>query len=392
MVTGQFSESFPPIMDGVSLTVRNYVAELSRTLGPTYAVFPSIPRCREPRHGGAYQYFSLPLAFRPPYRLGLPRLDLSLRVELQRVRFDLVHAHSPFSAGRLALRLARHRGIPIVATFHSKYRDNFERVVPIGPVVDWGVHRVVEFYEAVDEVWVPTQAALETLREYGYRGSAEVVRNGVDLEPSTHKESLRAQGERLLSIHPGDFLFLYVGQLAWEKNLALLVRSLGAARGKGKPFRVAFIGEGYAAGALKALVARMGLSGCATFTGVVRDRAALASCYARADCFLFPSRYDTNGLVVIEAAAFGVPALLTRDSDAAEGVEDGINGFLAAASAQAYAAKLRWLLAHPDAVAGAGAGARLSLYRSWRTAAGEVRDRYIRLLRRRQLCGEPIPA
>ncbi len=392
MVTGQFSESFPPIMDGVSLTVSNYVAELNRTLGPAYAVFPSIPGRRGSRPRGAYQYLSLPLAFRPPYRLGLPRLDPSLQAELQKVRFDLVHAHSPFSAGRLALRLARHRSIPIVATFHSKYRDNFERAVPIAPVVDWGVRRIVDFYRAVDEVWVPSEAALGTLREYGYRGPAEVVRNGVDLEAPARQEGLRARGEQLLGLRPGDFLFLYVGQLAWEKNLALLVRSLGAARGEGGRFRAAFVGEGYAAGALKALASKLGLSGCAAFTGVVRDRAALASCYARADCFLFPSRYDTNGLVVIEAAAFAVPSLLTRGSDASAGVEDGVNGFLAAACVRDYAAKLLWLLAHPEAAARAGAGARLSLYRSWRTAADEVRDRYIRLLRRRQLCGEPIPA
>jgi 1,2-diacylglycerol 3-alpha-glucosyltransferase len=392
MVTGQFSESFPPIMDGVALTVRNYVAGLNKTLGPTYAVVPAIPHSRKQEHGEVYQYFSLPLAFRPPYRIGLPWFDLSLKAELHRVKFDLVHAHSPFSSGRLALRLARHRGIPIVATFHSKYRENFKQAVPIASVVNWAVRRIVDFYQAVDEVWAPTEASLETLREYGYRGRAEVVRNGVDLEPPAHRESLRTQGERLLRVHPGDFLFLYVGQLAWEKNLAHLVRSLGVAKGMGGRFRVAFIGNGYAAGPMKTMVARLDMSGCTIFTGVVRDRAALASCYARADCFLFPSQYDTNGLVVIEAAAFGVPSLLTQGADAAEGVEDGVNGFLAANSVRAYSAKLRWLLAHPAAVARAGAGARLSHYRSWRTTVAEVRDRYLRLLRRRQPCGEPIPA
>jgi len=382
MVTAQFSESFPPIMDGVSLTVKNYVVELNRTLGPTYAVIPAIPRFREQQNGGSYYFFSLPLRSRPPYRVGLPQLDRSFKVELSRVKFDLVHAHSPFFVGKFALRLARRRGIPIVATFHSKYRENFARALPIPPLVDWGVHQIVDFYQAVDEVWVPTEASLDTLRQYGYRGAVQVVQNGVDLEPPARKENLRAQGGRFLGLCPADFLFLYVGQLAWEKNLELLVRSLGAARQAGAAFRVAFVGEGYAAGALKNLVARHGLSDRALFTGVVRDRAALSACYARADCFLFPSRYDTNGMVVIEAAAFGVPSLLTEGSDAAAEVMDGVNGFLAADRVKSYSAKLLWLLANPEAVCRAGAGARGSLYRSWHTSVGEVRDRYLRLARK----------
>jgi 1,2-diacylglycerol 3-alpha-glucosyltransferase len=392
MVTGQFSESFPPIMDGVSLTVSNYVAGLNQTLGPAYAVVPAIPHCCPQQYGEVYKYFSVPLMFRPPYRVGLPQLDLSLHAELHRVKFDLVHAHSPFSAGRLALRLARRRGIPIVATFHSKFRENFERLVPITRVVDWEIQRIVDFYRAVDEVWVPTYASLKTLRDYGYRGAAQVVRNGVDLEPPANGESLRARGEKLLGVRPADFLLLYVGQLAWEKNLALLVQSLGALRRSGGTFRMVFIGEGYASAALEDMVARLGLSDCTTFTGVMHDRAALASCYARADCFLFPSLYDTNGLVVIEAAAFGVPSLLIQGSDAAEGVTDGINGFLADNSVQDYSAKLRWLLGHAEAARGAGNGARLSLYRSLSSTVEEVRERYIRLKHKRQLCGEPISA
>ena len=383
MVTAQFSESFPPIMDGVSLTVQSYVVELNRTLGPTYAVIPSVPNPREQLNGGAYYFFSVPLAFRPPYRMGLPQLDPTFKVEMSKVRFDLVHAHSPFFVGKFALRLARRRGIPIVATFHSKYRDNFERVVHIPSLVDWGIRQIVEFYQAVDEVWVPTDATQQTLRDYGYRGAVQVVQNGVDLEPSPHLEGLRAEGERFLGLGPADFLFLYVGQLAWEKNLELLLRALEAARNTGAAFRMAFVGEGYAAGALKNMAAALGLADRTLFTGVVRDRAAVSACYARADCFLFPSRYDTNGMVVLEAAAFGVPSLLTTGSDAAAEVEDGTNGFLAANDVKAYASKLLWLLAHPNAVSRAGDGAQRTLYRSRSTSVGEVRERYLRLVRKR---------
>ena len=374
MVTGQFSESFPPIMDGVALTVSNYAAELNRTLGPCYTVIPAIPHSPGRHRPDVLHYLSLPLVSRPPYRLGVPQVDLSMALKLRRLRFDLIHSHSPFSAGWLALRVARRQGIPIVATLHSKYRDDLSHAVPLPWLVNWAIRRLVRYYESVDEVWVPSQAAREALREYGFRGPVEVVRNGVDLQPP-------AGAARVPRARSGVFVLLYVGQHVWVKNLALLLRSLAAVRGMGANFRMELLGEGYAAGEMKAMAARLGLADCTTFVGVVRDRSALAAHYARADCLLFPSVYDNNPLVVMEAAAFGVPSLLIRDSGASEGVTDGVNGFLAENSVASYAAKLHRLIAEPEAVDRAGAEARRSLYRSWPGVVAEVRDRYLRLVR-----------
>jgi 1,2-diacylglycerol 3-alpha-glucosyltransferase len=230
------------------------------------------------------------------------------------------------------------------------------------------------------------------LREYGYRGALEIVCSGVDLEPSADGESLRRQGERLLGAAPGDLVLLYVGQHIWEKNLELLIGALKAVRSMGDKFRMIFVGEGYAATALAARVDALGLSGCTRFAGVVHDRAVLAACYARANCLLFPSLYETNGLVVHEAAAFGVPSLLVEGSAASEGAQDGVNAFIAGNSVKAYAARLHDLIGHRGVLAAVGAEARQSLYHSWADAIAEVRSRYLRLIRRTELCGEPKPA
>jgi 1,2-diacylglycerol 3-alpha-glucosyltransferase len=389
VVTGQFSDSFPPIMDGVALTVRNYVSQLNGSLGPTYAVVPAAARCGPKEDENVYRYFSLPLAGRHPYRVGLPQVDRSLTAALHALPFDLVHAHTPFSAGRLALRVARRRGIPIVATFHSKYRDNLQQLTRFGPVVNLAVRWMEHFYDAVDEVWVPTRAALTTLREYGYRGPAEIVRNAVDLEPPRDPEAMRREGARFLGAKPKEIVLLYVGQHAWEKNTELLIRALGVLSASGGRFRMAFVGEGYAAGAMKELASRLHLSGCTSFHGVVRDRAVLSACYARADCLVFPSLYETNGLVVSEAAAFGVPSLLARGSAATEGTADGVNAFVAEGSVSAFAARLHELITHRGRLAEVGRAAYRSLYRPWSVAMAEVRDRYVRLVRRGDLCGEP---
>jgi 1,2-diacylglycerol 3-alpha-glucosyltransferase len=384
MVTGQFSDSFPPIMDGVAVTVKNYRAELERILGPAYAV---VPACRGPRASGeedrVLRYLSLPLAGRAPYRIGLPRLDPHLHRTLERQGFDLVHAHSPFSAGRLALHVARSLGIPLVATFHSKYRDNLEQAVPWPALVDWEIQRIAGFYSRADQVWIPTIDSLATLREYGYRGGVELVANGVDLEAPDDPADLRRRAERLLATGPGETVLLYVGQLAWEKNLDLLVRALALLKRKGADFTMVFVGEGYAAGKLTALTRSLGLAARCRFTGVLRDRELLSACYARADLLLFPSLYDTCGLVVREAAAFGTPALLLRGAAAAAGVRDEVNGFLSGPGARAYADRLAALLARPGLMARAGEGARGSLTRSWQQVAREVKERYLELAGRR---------
>jgi 1,2-diacylglycerol 3-alpha-glucosyltransferase len=387
VITCQFSDSYFPIMDGVSVTISNYLSELNRVLGPAYAVVPAVPGYASRHASKMYRFFSLPLIGRPPYRFGLPQLDVFLQRALRTRSFDLLHAHSPFFAGRFALKLARERGIPIVATFHSKYREKLENLMPRSSLtdrvlVDPFVQRIADFYASVDQVWVPTEAAVETLYEYGYRGAVQIVRHGIDFELPGDPIELRTRGESFLSLDRQDFLFLYVGDHAWEKNLAFLLQSLSLLNRKGCRFKMVFVGEGYAAKSLRLISARLGLNGVTDFVGVLRDRRALSACYARADCFLFPSLYDTCGLVVREAAAFGVPSVVLDSSAAAEQIVDGSNGFVADNSVQAYAEKLMALLEHPDLLRRAGEGARNTLCMPWADAVQEVKERYLSLLGR----------
>jgi 1,2-diacylglycerol 3-alpha-glucosyltransferase len=387
VATAQFSDSYFPIVDGVSVTISHYLSELNRTLGPAYAVVPAVPGHADSQAPQTFRFFSLPLVGRQPYRIGLPQLDVSLRKALRTLSFDLVHAHSPFFAGRFALNLARQRGIPIVATFHSKYREKFENLVPHSllaerVLVDPVVQRIIEFYESVDEVWVPTEAAVDTLRAYGYRSAVQVVRHGIDFDFADDRADLRRRGEIFLSLDRRDFLFLYVGDHAWEKNLDFLLRSLWLLKRGGYRFKVAFVGEGYAAKSLRSLSARLGLADNAVFTGLIRNRRTLSACYARADCFLFPSLYDTCGLVVREAAAFAVPSVVIDSSAAAERIVDGNNGFVTNNSIRAYAEKLGMLLERRYLLRRAGEAARCTLCTPWREVVQEVKERYLSLLRR----------
>jgi glycosyltransferase involved in cell wall biosynthesis len=384
MITGQFSDAFLPVMDGVSITVYNYALWLNKKIGPSYVVTHGFPKYDEQDDVPVLRYISIPVPGKPPYRLGLPHIGLSVQQQLRKLDFDLLHAHSPFTLGRLALRMARRRDIPVVATFHSKFRDDFETHIPFPSVIDWGINWIVDFFDKADEVWVPNGMTGETLKAYGYRGKYEIVQNGIDLNGSAAGDSLRKDGQNLLGVGEEDFVFLFVGQHSLVKNVEFLIQSLGRLKSLGKLFKMVFVGEGYARRKMETMVEKLGLADNTCFTGVVRDRDRLMAYYARADLFLFPSLYDNAPLTVREAASFQVAAVLLENSNAAENMKDGVNGFLAENSVDAYAEKLSFLMENPRIVRKVGKKAKKTLSRSWEEIVDEVKDRYISLINRRK--------
>jgi 1,2-diacylglycerol 3-alpha-glucosyltransferase len=379
---GLFNDSFVPIIDGVTVTVRNYAYWLNRTLGPTCVVAPSAPYHQEEEAFPVLRFLSIPTFVHPPYRIGLPGIDLKLKGRIERSGFSILHAHSPFGAGRAALKAARERGLPIVATFHSKFRDNLRRAIPIKCLVDDQIKRIVEFFYSVDHVWVPQESVAETLREYGYKGPYEVVENGIDYSPPEDLAPLRTQGGKLLGLGADAIVGLFVGQHILEKNLDFLIRSLPAIMAAVPEFRMAFVGDGAARPLLRRLAIGLGIGDRVSFLGPVLDRRLLGAIYARGDLFLFPSLFDNAPLVVREAAAFGTPSVLLRGSTSAEVIREGENGFLAEEEPEAFAAEVVRILGNPRALARAGRAAQLSLCRSWEDVVGEVRGRYLSILSR----------
>ena len=379
---GIFNDSFPPIMDGVAVTVQNSAYWLYRMNQPVCVVTPRAPHYVNDEPYPVYRYSSLPLILRRPYRLGIPEIDLTFQDKLDRVPFGLVHAHCPFTSGHLAMRIAHERKIPLVATFHSKYRDDFERSFYNKKIANLMAKEVIKFYEKADEVWIPQAAVEETIREYGFKGKLVVMENGNDFADTPDKEKFRQQAREDLNLKPDDHVFLFVGQHIWEKNTKMIVDALALI--KDLDFKMFFVGTGYAADDLKQLVADAGLEDKVVFEGMILERELLKKYYAAADLFLFPSIYDNAPLVLREAAALQTPALLVKGSTASEVVTDNINGFLIENSAQALASKISSLYKQPHIVKTVGINASKTIARSWENVAIEINDRYNYLMQRKQ--------
>ena len=136
---GIFNDNFPPVLDGVGITAQNYAYWLKEAGHDVSVITPYAPDMQEVIASAPYpiyRYISIPIPFRPPYRYGLPDIDISFRRKWSKMQFDLVHAHCPFTTGRLARQVAKRQHIPFVATFHSKYRQDFEHNVHCKPIVD----------------------------------------------------------------------------------------------------------------------------------------------------------------------------------------------------------------------------------------------------------------
>lgn len=380
--TGLFNDGYIPIMDGVTITVKNYALWLNKLLGPTYVVTPYMPNYEDDETFPVIRFLSMSTIVRPPYRIGLPDLDLKLQYLLKKRDFDIVHAHSPFAAGLLAKKVAKEKHIPIIATFHSKYRDDFKRIIAFKPIVDEQMKRIIDFYYSVDHVWVPQESVALTLREYGYKGPYEVVENGIDMKPPADVGPFRKLGAEHLGLPEGIPVGLYVGQHVLEKNLEFLVNTLPAIIAARPDFRMVFVGKGYAKLQLQMLVRSLGIQKSVIFHEVVYDRELLQSIYARGDIFLFPSLYDNAPLVVREAAAFKTPAVLIKGATAAEVIHDRKNGYLSENNQDAFAAKVIEALSDEASLAVISEQAQKTLCRTWEDVVTEVKERYLQILSR----------
>ena len=379
---GLFNDTYPPVMDGVALTVQNYARWLHKKNQPVCVVTPKAPKYVDEATYPVYRYASLPLVGRKPYRLGIPYVDFSFQKVIKKTPFKLIHAHCPFSSARVALNLARQQNIPLVATFHSKFKDDFKRAIPNRQIAGWMLKEVVRFFEAADEVWIPQASVEDTIREYGYRGKVEVMHNGSDFLADENIDELKQQARISLDIPADVPVFLFVGQHIWEKNTHLILDALALM--KAEPFKMFFIGTGYAAKALQQLSVQYDLNSKVEFLGLITDRKRLQHYYRAADLLLFPSLYDNAPLVVREASAMHTPAVLLKNSTAAEIVTDNYNGFLTENSSRLMAQRIRELIKTPELIKEAGQHASKTIARSWENITEEVLSRYMFLVRKHQ--------
>ena len=385
----QFSDSFIPIMDGVGNVVYQYALNLAQKGHECYVVAPQTDTGY--RGGLPFEivdYVGVPLLRMKSYKIGMPALDIHCQNRLNAITADIIHVHSPFIAGQAGLNYAQRLGCPVVGTFHSRYYDDFLQVTGVELLAEVGVRHVVSFYERCDEVWAVSASSADTLRGYGYDGQIRIMLNGTDIREADDAQVSRVSRQYGLE---GDApVLLYVGQINWKKNLR---RTLEACAGLSRPFRLALAGQGPHEKEVLQLAQALGIADRVVLTGHITDQAALDALYRRADLFLFPSLYDTSGLVVREAAAMGTASVTVRGSSAAECIEAGVNGYLCADDSADMTRVIDAALADPGALERVGQRARDTIPIPWTKLVDDVIGRDEEIGNRQQAVDqEPVIA
>ena len=266
-------------------------------------------------------------------------------------------------------------------TYHTKFEIDIEKRAGQIPFSQPIAHSFVRHnLNAADEIWAVSHGCGASLRAIGYEGDYRVVENGTDFPYGKADAKAVDRLREKYGIKPDQFVFLFVGRMMWYKNVRLILDALKILRRDGMDFRAFLIGGGFDAEDIRAYSENAGLQDCVTFTGPIYDREYLRVFYSMADVFLFPSTYDTSGIVVKEAAACDCPSLLVRGSCAAEGVQDGVDGYLAQEDAADCADVLRRACGDRNALAAVHAAAGKNLYLSWDTAVEHAYARYREIL------------
>lgn len=370
----QCTDTFLPITDGVGRVVHAYASGLSAIGHEVTVVSPLYDtghRANYPFELVDYLSHAVPTA--PQYKVGSAAADTHYRKRIGMIKLDILHAHGPFSAGREALRLSRLRNIPLVASFHSKYYDDFYKATKSSSISKMAVSNIVHFYERCDDVWAVSEPTADVLREYGFKGSIRVMQNGVT--PRLADASAIHQARQLLGLADQPVL-LFVGQINWKKNILRVLEAAALARQSRQRFRLVLAGKGPDESAVLAKIQEFGMEEICTLPGHITDTAILDALYSISSLFVFPSLYDNAPMVVREAAVMGLPSVMVRGSDAAVVVTDGVNGFLCDDSAEDLARVITEALNNPERTKKIGEQARKDIPVSWESLMPRVIEAY----------------
>jgi glycosyltransferase involved in cell wall biosynthesis len=307
MKIGIFTDTFTPQINGVTSIVQELERVLTRQGHEVFIFAPAYSHTQRQQNGHIFRFPALTAYFHKESRVVIPydRRAFAAFPEL-----DVVYSHTPVSMGLLALRAARRYGLPHVHTYHTLFTE-YLHYLPrlIRPSRRMAERISAAFCNRCDAVTTPSSAMREELLKYGVHKPIYILPFGVDLEP--FERPSRIDVRTVLQLASDEFLLLYTGRLGTEKNLHFLLRAFRVLldRWTGpQPLRLVLAGDGPHRPLFEAYAQELQLGDRVIFTGFI-SREELVDYYRAADLFVFASKTETQGLVLMEAMAAGLPAV-----------------------------------------------------------------------------------
>jgi glycosyltransferase involved in cell wall biosynthesis len=338
------SDVYHPRVNGVSTSISTFRHFLEGKGHEVTLIVPDYPGHTEtdPNIWRVAGYY---LPRDPEDRLLLPAGIMKLASRIAEADFDLIHIHTPFAAHRAGVRLARMLGIPVVETYHTYFEAYLHHYVPFLPeglLKRYARHMTRRQARAVDRLIVPSSALHDVMTSYGVEGDIEILPTGLDL--TEFSDGNRERFCRKYGIDPGRRLLVYVGRVAFEKNIDMLLGVLARVRQTHPDVLLVIAGEGPARSHLKRLCRERDLEDSVCFVGYLKRGSDLWDCYSSGEVFVFASTTETQGLVLLEAMALGVPVVGVPALGARDVLKEGEGALTAPAEFVPFAAAVERLL------------------------------------------------
>ena len=377
---GLFIDTFFPMVDGVIMVVDNYARRLAQFCDVT--VFAPEGRKKFDDSTLPYKVVRCKKKFKLTfldYDLPLPKSDKNFQKAIEDAKLDIVHIHSPFSIGKMAVKYAKKHNIPAVATMHSQYKQDFKKSVKLNSLTHILLSSIMKVFNKCDECWAVNSAIAKIFFDYGAKVYPKVQNNGTDMVLFTDDKQI-AELRAHYGVKDDEKVFLFLGRLTALKNIFFIAKALKVLKDAGFKFKMFYVGTGTDEEKLKKQIKADGLEDNVIFTGKKTDRVEIAMHYRMADLFLFPSLYDASSLVQIEAASQKTPTIFLRGSATSATVTEDVNGYIAENNVEAFADKIQSIFADEDKYNQICENAYRDLYVTWDKAVEKAYADYERII------------
>lgn len=331
---GFFTDTYTPQINGVVTSIRLFAKALEG-LGHTVYIFAPTPR--QPSDGLRIARIpSLPFVFQPEMRMATMYSAQAYRTA-RRANLDIVHAHDPFAIGLFGLGVARRFRLPYVHTHHAMYPEYVHYVWDAEFTRELADRLAKQFSEQCDTVIAPSTKISRSLLDLGVKTPVVTLPTGVDARRFAPRDTDAADVAAFRAHHKipeNARLLTFVGRLGLEKNVDLLIDAL--AHIENPDARLLIVGNGPYRDELVGHLKREGVFTKAIFTGYL-DREQVRTAYKASEALFFASTSETQGLVVTEAMAAGLPVVAVQDLAIGDAVKDGVNGLLVPVAAKPLA-------------------------------------------------------
>lgn len=304
------SDVYFPRINGVSTSTQIFRDELIRRGHTVTLIAPHYPNCAQ--EDDIIRIPSRQVLFDPEDRMMKGKEILALLPMLRNEHYDLLHIQTPFVAHHFGIKLATALSIPCLETYHTFFEEYLFHYIPFVPKA-W-MRALARYFtrkqcNAVDSIVVPSTAMSEILENYGVTTNMKIIPTGMELNKfhgcngAAFRERFRIPASRPCLVH--------IGRVAYEKNIEFLLLMLQRLRNQISDILLIIAGEGPALSHLRKLTTKLDLEDNVLFVGYLSRADALLDCYCAGNAFVFASRTETQGLVLLEAMALGVPVVST---------------------------------------------------------------------------------